>query len=364
MNIGAYTQLGRIAVVGATGAVGREALSILESRGIDSERVTAIASSRSAGLRLAYGEASLIVQSIDEYDFSATTTTLFCATSDVARRHAIRAASEGSLVVDNSSAFRADPRYPLVVPEVNANAIGARDRLIANPNCSTIIMLVAVEPLRKRFGVRDIVVSTYQAVSGAGAAALDELRAQAGDVLAGREPLPKVFKEPCAFNVFSHNSVVDVESGVNGEERKMIDETRRIWSDSHIRVTPTCVRVPVFRTHSESITLTLEHSASLGEVLDAFRGAPGLKLVDDRGANRFPTSRGASGGDDVLVGRIRPDPGDTLDSAGRTTRWCLFVAGDQLRKGAALNAIQIAELATAQRHDEPVRRSGAATTTA
>lgn len=339
------SSLGSIAVVGATGAVGREALSILESGGVTATRITALASPRSAGTTLPYAGGSLRVQSLDAFDFRGIDVALFCATSGVARAHAPRAVEAGALVVDNSSAFRADPRIPLVVPEVNADSITPADRLIANPNCSTIILLVAIEPLRRRFGIRDMVVSTYQAVSGAGAAALEELRTQAADVLANKTPTPRVFKEPCAFNVFSHNSSVDPESGVNVEERKMIDETRKIWGDSRVRITPTCVRVPVFRTHSESVTLSLATPANLDEIRHAFTNARGIRIVDDRAANKFPTSIDASGGDDVLVGRLRPDPAATLDPSGRTTRWCLFIAGDQLRKGAALNAVQITELA-------------------
>ncbi|MCC6230256.1 MAG: aspartate-semialdehyde dehydrogenase [Phycisphaerales bacterium] len=337
--------LGSIAIVGATGAVGRETLSILESRDVAATRITALASPRSAGTTLPYAGASLRVQSLDAFDFRGIDVAIFCATSAVARTHAPRAVDAGALVVDNSSAFRSDARIPLIVPEVNADSITPADRLIANPNCSTIILLVAIEPLRRRFGIRDIVVSTYQAVSGAGAAALEELRSQAADVLASKAPTPRVFKEPCAFNVFSHNSSVDPESGVNVEERKMIDETRKIWGDSRVRITPTCVRVPVFRTHSESVTLSLATPANLDEIRHAFTNARGIRIVDDRAANKFPTSIEASGGDDVLVGRLRPDPAATLDPSGRTTRWCLFIAGDQLRKGAAQNAVQIAELA-------------------
>lgn len=339
------SSLGSIALVGATGAVGREALSILESRGVAGARITALASPRSAGTTIPYAGGSLRVRSLDTFDFRGIDVAIFCATSGVAQTHAPRAVEAGALVVDNSSAFRSDARIPLIVAEVNADSIMPADRLIANPNCSTIILLVAIEPLRRRFGIRDIVVSTYQAVSGAGAAALEELRTQAADVLASKPPTPRVFREPCAFNVFSHNSSVDPESGVNVEERKMIDETRKIWGDSRVRITPTCVRVPVFRTHSESVTLSLATPANLDEIRHAFTNARGIRIVDDRAANKFPTSIDASGGDEVLVGRLRPDPAATLDPRGRTTRWCLFIAGDQLRKGAALNAVQIAELA-------------------
>ncbi|MFO0860503.1 MAG: aspartate-semialdehyde dehydrogenase [Phycisphaerales bacterium] len=332
-----------VVVVGATGAVGREALAILESRGHPKENVRAVASARSAGTTIPYAGSQLVVGEAGAAAFAGARVALFCATSDVARSLAPVAGQVGCRVVDNSSAFRADPNVPLVVPEVNGEELAGRPFIVANPNCSTILLLVALEPLRRQFGISRVVVSTYQAVSGAGAAAITELNRLAGDMLAGRAPEPRVFAEPCAFNVFSHNSAMDEATGLNGEEKKMISETRRIWKDPNVEISPTCVRVPVVRAHSESVTFTLNKPASEAEVREAFRGARGIRVLDDRRANRFPTPLQASGGDDVLVGRLRADPGSVRDASGRTRNHCLFLSGDQLRKGAALNAVQIAD---------------------
>jgi len=335
-----------VAVVGATGAVGREALSILEQRGHPAANLVALASARSAGSRLPYAGGEITVRELNEAAFAGVKASIFCATSGVSKQFAKPALGAGSHVVDNSSAFRMDPSVPLVVPEVNPQAIGAAStpRLIANPNCSTILMLMALNPWHKRFGIRHATVSTYQAVSGAGAAAMDELREQAAAFLAGRPVERKVFAEQCAFNVFSHNSAVDAETGLNVEEVKLIKETHKIWADSTITVTPTCVRVPVFRAHSESCAVTLRDAASEAEVRAAFAGEPGVRVIDDRAGNAFPTPLKAAGGDDVLVGRIRVDPAHGLDASGKSRHWCLWLCGDQLRKGAAQNAIQIAEL--------------------
>lgn len=355
--------LGVVAIVGVTGAVGREALKILESRGHPASRIVALASARSAGTTVPYAGGSLAVREISAEAFAGVSAAIFCADADTARKWTPVAVEAGSLVVDNSSAFRMSPDVPLVIPEVNgelvrgvpsagvsaktANGSARRAKVIANPNCTTIILLTALNPLRRSFGVERIVVSTYQAVSGAGAAAIDELNEQARAVLAGGEARPSVFKEPCAFNVFSHDSAMDAESGLNGEELKVIAETRKIWGDESVAVSPTCVRVPVVRAHTESITVTFSRPASETEVRAALESGAGLRIIDDRSANSFPTPLKASGGDDILVGRIRRDPSVPADADGRSRGWCLLVSGDQLRKGAALNAVQIAELAAA-----------------
>ncbi|MBL8764792.1 MAG: aspartate-semialdehyde dehydrogenase [Phycisphaerae bacterium] len=334
-----------VAIVGATGAVGREMLAVLGQRAFPLGRIRVFASERSVGSRLPSRWGELVVEPLHEGSLRGTDLALFSAGSAIARRLGPAAAADGALVIDNSSAFRMDPGVPLVVPEVNPEALaprrgaGARGGLIANPNCSTIIMVVAVTPLRRAFGVERIVVSTYQAVSGAGAQGIRELeeqaRAWAHD---GPAPAPSVFHEPCAFNLFSHNSAVDLETGLNLEERKMIDETRKIWGDASARISATCVRVPVRRAHSESINVTLARPASEADVRAALRAAPGLEIVDDRAGNRFPTPLKADGRDSILVGRLRRDPSQP-DGRG----YDLFVSGDQLRKGAALNAVQIAE---------------------
>jgi len=333
-----------VAVVGATGAVGLEVLGLLASRGVEPSRVRALASARSAGKRLAFGGGEVVVERVSAGAFEGVGVALLAASAEAARRWAPVARAAGADVIDNSSAFRLEAGVPLVVPEVNPDALpSGRGRLVANPNCSTIIMLMAVTPLRARFGCRRLVVSTYQAVSGAGAAAMDELREQSARVLAGETPSPEVFGEVCAFNVFSHDSKVDPATGRNSEEDKLIRETRKIWADGDVEITATCVRVPVFRAHTESINITLVEPATEAEVRAALGSAPGVRVVDDRATNRFPTPRLASGGDDVLVGRLRPDAGETLDEAGRFRRFDLLCSGDQLRKGAALNAVQIAE---------------------
>ena len=332
-----------LAVAGVTGAVGQEFLRILAERRFPFSRLTLLASARSAGREIEFLGKTYVVQELTEDSFDGVDLALFSAGGAISRKFAPIAAQRGCVVVDNSSAFRMDPNVPLVVPEVNPQDIARHRGIIANPNCSTILMLVALEPLRKRFGVSRIVVSTYQAVSGAGAAAIEELSRQAAEVLAGREVTRNVFKEQCAFNVFSHNSAVDESTGLNGEEQKMISETRRIWSDPGVEVSPMCVRVPVERAHSESICVTLKEPASEAQVRDALAGAPGIELIDERSSNRFPTPLHASGKDAVFVGRLRADPGSPRDAQGRSRNHCLFLAGDQLRKGAALNGGQIGD---------------------
>jgi aspartate-semialdehyde dehydrogenase len=336
-----------VAIVGVTGAVGREALSILESRGFPAEKIVPLASARSAGSTLPYRGETIRVRELTESAFAGVNVSIFCATSGISKQFAAIARAAGSHVVDNSSAFRMDPLVPLVVPEVNPSAIPAdrtKPLLIANPNCSTIILLVAINPWHQRFGIEHATVSTYQAVSGAGAAAMDELREQVAASLESRPIVAKVFAEQCAFNVFSHNSAVDTDTGLNVEETKLIKETHKIWGDSTITITPTCVRVPVYRAHSESAAVRFSRAATHAQVRAAFDGAPGVKVLDDRAGNRFPTPLKTAGGDDVWVGRIRPDPAYPLDSSGATRHWCIWVCGDQLRKGAAQNAIQIADV--------------------
>ena len=346
-------QSGRIAVVGATGVVGREVLSILEQRGVPASSVVALASARSAGTTIPYAGSSVAVGEATPTSFAGVKVAIFAASSGVARALAPHAIEAGAAVVDNSSAFRMRADVPLVVPEINGDLLTSEAGrkpvpLIANPNCSTIILLLAIEPIRTRFGVRSIVVSTYQAVSGAGQAGLDALREEIGasqgaELQAGRAA-SSPFPEPCFLNVFSHNAAVDPVTGLNGEEQKIIDESRKILSLPTLAVSPTCVRVPVMRAHSESITLRLARPATYAEVVAAYERFPGVRVIDDRAGNQFPTPLKAAGADDVLVGRLRPDPAHPVDAQRRTDAWCLFACGDQLRKGAALNAVQIAEL--------------------
>lgn len=331
-----------IAIVGATGAVGRELCAILDQRAFPFERLTLLASERSAGAELTVGGKARKVAPLRPGSLQDVDIALFSAGSAVTRPYRDAALRGKAVLIDNSSAFRMDPEVPLVIPEVNPQDAFQHRGLIANPNCSTIIMAVVVWPLHRIHRVRRIVVSTYQAASGAGAAAMQELLDQSGAVLKGLPAQTKVFPHPIAFNLFSHNSAID-DSGCNEEERKMVHETRKMFHEPDLRITATCVRVPVLRTHSESLNLTFEEPITPEEVREILSSAPGVRVVDDRARNHFPMPVEASGGDDVLVGRIRQD---RSQPCGRGID--LFICGDQLRKGAALNAVQIAELLIAR----------------
>ena len=336
----------RWVVVGATGAVGREVLAVLLERGVPITSIRAVASERSAGGKIAYGSGELMLEDSRTVVWQQNDVVILGADAATAKQLVPQIVAAGGIAVDNSSAYRMDPRVPLVVPEVNPEALPAtrHGMVIANPNCSTILLLVALEPLRRAFGLERVVVSTYQAVSGAGIAAMDELRDQTRDVLDGKPAQPRVFHEPCAFNLFSHDSSMDVATGFNGEESKVIDESRKILKAPNLPITPTCVRVPVLRAHTQSVCVTLSQSASLAEVQRALDAGAGLRVQDDRAANRFPTPQQATGRDEVLVGRVRPADVRHARSGESTREFCLLLAGDQLRKGAALNAVQIAEL--------------------
>ena len=324
--------------MGATGAVGTEFLAILAQRDFQMDSLRLLASYRSAGKKLTFRGEELTVQELTEESFEGVDLVLASAGGSLSKRFNPFAVKAGAVVVDNTSAFRMDPEVPLVVPEVNADDIKTHKGIIANPNCSTIIMNVPVWPLHKANPIERIVVSTYQAASGAGAAAMAELEAGARAFLDGKEFEPKVLPHPAAFNVFSHNSAVG-EDGYNEEERKMINETRKIFHAPDVLITATCVRVPVMRAHSESINLRFAKAITPAEVTEILSSAPGVKIVDDQKNSYFPMPLDASGGDDILVGRIRQD---VSQPDGRGIE--LFVSGDQIRKGAALNAVQIAEL--------------------
>ncbi len=325
-----------IVILGATGAVGREFLRIMEQRSTPVGELRLLASSRSAGTKVEFRGQTQCVQEAGKGAFDGADIAFFSAGAAASRQWAPIAMEAGARVIDNSSAFRLDDGVPLVIPEINPQAVGDA-RLIANPNCSAIIMNMAVWPLHRRFGVRRIAVSTYQSASGAGFRAMRELEEQTRDVLAGRPPVPRVLPHVAAFNVFCHNSVVGPD-GYNVEETKIALETRKIFGDPSIAITATCVRVPVLRAHSESINLTFAKAVTEAQVREALSQAPGVRIVDDRSRNHFPMPLEASGGDEVLVGRIRRD---ASQPDGRGIE--LFVSGDQLRKGAALNAVQIAE---------------------
>lgn len=327
----------RIAILGATGAVGLEFLNLLAERNLPAKHLRLLASARSAGKAMPYDGTELRVEEVGPDSFKDIDIALFSAGGSTSKQWAPIAVEAGARVVDNSSAFRMDADVPLVIPEVNPEAIGDA-RVIANPNCSTIIMNMVVWPLHKRNPVERIIVSTYQAVSGAGQQAMLELESQTRDVLAGKPVKPSVLPVQTAFNLFSHNTAID-ETGYNVEEVKMIKETRKIFNAPEIAITATCIRVPVLRAHSESINLTFGRQMGDDEARAILASAPGVTVIDDRANNRFPMPIEATGKDDCLVGRIRSDISRD-DGCGIE----MFVCGDQLRKGAALNAVQIAEL--------------------
>ncbi len=327
-----------VAIVGATGAVGVELLRCLENRGFRLRALRLLASPRSAGRTLSFRRQEIAVEPLTEESFAGVDVALFSAGAAISRKYAPLAVQAGALVVDNSSAFRMDPAVPLVVPEVNAAAMAGHRGIVANPNCVAAIATVVLAPLHRAHPIRRLHAATYQAASGAGAAAMEELRQSTAAYLAGEEFTPRVLPHPYAFNLFSHNADVDAESGYNGEELKVVAETRRILDLPALPIGITCIRVPVLRAHAIALTVEFGKAVSPEAARALLKAAPGVRVVDDRAANRFPMPSDASGADDVLVGRIRRDLGDP---SGRSL--ALFVAGDQLLKGAALNAVQIAE---------------------
>ncbi len=327
-----------VAIMGATGAVGGEFLRLLAERDFPLKTLKLLASSRSAGKQLEFGGEKLTVEELTEDSFDGVDLVLSSAGGSISKKFAPAAVKAGAVVVDNTSAFRMDPDVPLVIPEVNPEDIHKHNGIIANPNCSTIIMNVPVWPLHKVNPVQRVVVSTYQAASGAGAAAMAELEAGARAFLEGKPFSPKALPHPAAFNVFCHDSAVGPD-GYNVEETKMVLETRKIFHAPEVRVTATCVRVPVLRAHSEAINLQFSEPMPEAKVREILSEAPGVELVDDRERSYFPMPLDASGKDPVLVGRIRQDL-----SQDNQTGIDMFVSGDQIRKGAALNAVQIAEM--------------------
>ncbi len=332
---------GTITVVGATGVVGRELLAVLAERGVSVDSICALASTSSAGRDIPYGSTSLTVRSVDKDAFKNSRVVFFAAGKSESSQLAPIAVESGAFVVDTSSAFRSHDDVPLVIPEINGHLV-KNASLVASPNCSATLLLVALEPLRRRFGIKAINVATYQAVSGAGADAMRTLLDQTRDMLSDQPPRPGKFPEPAAFNVFSHESPNDPVTGLNEEEQKIIDESRQIWSDPDIQISPTCLRVPVLRAHTQAVTITLTRAAAENDIRQAIEKAAGIACIDERVAGRYPTPQKATGCDDILVGRLRPDPAESSGDA-LHRRWCLLIAGDQLRKGAALNAVQIIE---------------------
>ena len=328
-----------IAIVGATGAVGREFVGCIESRGIPLASLKLLASAKSAGKTQRFRGQELVIKELNEDAFNGVDIALFSAGSGISRHYAPIAVKAGAVVVDNSSAFRADPAIPLVVPEINAHRMKDHKGIIANPNCAAITTLVPLWPVHQVNPLSRLIISTYQAASGGGAALMEELEESTRAYLDGKTYEPKVVKYPYAFNLFSHNTEIDMATGYNDEESKVIKETRKIFEDDRIAVSATCIRVPVLRAHSVSMTFECERPITPQEVKALLANAPGVKLVDDWANNYFPMPKDASGQGDVLVGRIRKD---LSDPSGKSIS--LFVAADQLLRGAALNAVQIAEL--------------------
>ncbi|MBL4850381.1 MAG: aspartate-semialdehyde dehydrogenase [Planctomycetes bacterium] len=327
-----------LAMVGATGAVGRELIAVLEEREFPVDELRLLASPRSAGTEIPFRGEALRVEVLSEERLAGCDTVFFSAGGDTSLEWAPRAVAAGAVVIDNSSAFRYEDYVPLVVPEVNPEAALKHQGIIANPNCTTILLVVALGPLHAIAGLVQVTVATYQAASGAGAQAMEELRSQAAAILAGEEPQVSCFPQPIGFNLFPHiDRFLPEEDFATKEEMKVVWESRKIFGLPNLQAISTCVRVPTFRAHSEAVFCSFERELSVADARAALKAAPGVRVVDDPLAGRYPTPREAEGIDDVLVGRIRPDP--TRDRG-----LSLFLSGDQLRKGAALNAVQIAEL--------------------
>jgi aspartate-semialdehyde dehydrogenase len=337
----------RVAILGATGAVGTELLELLAQRNFPIADLKLLASSRSAGQRLTFKETELVVEAVADRAFDNVDLILASAGGSISKAWAAKAVEAGAVMIDNSSAFRMDPQVPLVVPEVNPEAAANHQGIIANPNCTTILMNVAVYPLHQIQPVQRIIAATYQSASGAGARAMEEVKTQAKAILQGQQPTPEIFPHPLAFNLFPHNSPLN-EQGYCEEEMKMVNETRKIFGAPNLRITATCVRVPVLRAHSEAINLEFASPFSVAQAREILSHAPGVRLVEDWQANHFPMPIEASGQDEVLVGRIRQD----ISNPNGLELW---LSGDQIRKGAALNAVQIAELLAAQDLIQPAK---------
>ncbi|MGB3495341.1 MAG: aspartate-semialdehyde dehydrogenase [Elainellaceae cyanobacterium] len=326
----------QVAILGATGAVGTELMTLLEERNFPVKSLKLLSSPRSAGQTLTFRGEEITVEAVGDRSFDGVDLVLASAGGSVSKAWAKAIVEAGAVMVDNSSAFRMDPQVPLIVPEINPEAAREHHGIIANPNCTTILMAVAVWPLHVIQPVRRILAATYQSASGAGARAMEEVKAQAQAIL-NNEPAPtEFFPYPLAFNLFPHDSPLD-DQGYCQEEMKMVNETRKIFGDSSLKIKATCIRVPVLRAHSEAVTLEFDTPFELNTARQALQQAPGVKFLENWEQNYFPMPIDASGQDAVLVGRVRRDISNPCGLE-------LWLSGDQIRKGAALNAIQIAEL--------------------
>jgi aspartate-semialdehyde dehydrogenase len=325
-----------VAILGATGAVGTELLELLESRNFPVSNLKLLASEKSVGKTLSFKGENLPIEAVSDSAFAGVDIVLASAGGSTSKTWATKAVEQGAVVIDNSSAFRMNPEVPLVVPEVNPQAAANHQGIIANPNCTTILLSVAIWPLHQVKPIKRLVVATYQSASGAGAKAMAEVQTQSQAILEGKAPVAEVLPYPLAFNLFPHNSPLN-DAGYCEEEMKMVNETRKIFGSQQIKITATCVRVPVLRAHSEAVNIEFETPFSPDEARKIISQSPGVKLVEDWRANHFPMPIEATGKDEVLVGRIRQDISHACGLE-------LWLCGDQIRKGAALNAVQIAEL--------------------
>jgi aspartate-semialdehyde dehydrogenase len=326
----------QIAIVGATGAVGAELLKVLERRNFPVRQIRAIGSGRSAGKRIPWKDTHLTVEALSERSFDGIDIAFFSAGSEISRSHAPRAKEAGAVVIDNSPAFRMDADVPLVIPEINGDDIRAHKGIIANPNCTVAVALMALYPLHRVFRVKRAIGASYQAVSGTGARAIVELREQIAAIVNNQEVVPEVYPHPIAFNVLPHIGSFG-RNGYTSEEDKLESEGRKIMHAPDFKASITCVRVPVYRAHSVALSAEFEEPVSLDRAREVLAKAPGLELVDEPNANRYPMPLNAAGRDDCQVGRVRIDR--AFDNG-----LSFWVSGDQLLKGAALNAVQIAEL--------------------
>jgi len=325
-----------VVVVGATGVVGRTMVSILAERKFPVEKLSLLASSRSAGQKLSFDGREITVAELGEGSFDGIDIALFSAGASVSRQYAPKAVQAGCVVVDNSSAFRMEKDIPLVVPEVNPHAVRKAPGIIANPNCSTIQMVVALKPIHDRYRIKRVIVSTYQSVSGTGQKAIAELAQQSQDFLSKKTIKNEVYPHQIAFNCLPHIDTF-LDNGYTKEEMKMVNETQKIFEDDTLAVSPTTVRVPVFYSHSESLNVETENPINIGELKKLLAQSPGICVVDSPENDEYPLAIHAAGRDEVMVGRIRLD----LTHPKAVNFW---VVADNLRKGAALNAVQIAEL--------------------
>jgi aspartate-semialdehyde dehydrogenase len=329
-----------VAILGATGAVGTELLALLEERNFPLGKLKVLASERSAGKSIKFAGEDIIIEAVNESSFDGVDIVLASAGGSISKQWLPIATKAGAVSIDNSSAFRMHPDVPLIVPEVNPEAAANHKGIIANPNCTTILMAVAIYPLHQVQPIQRIIAATYQSASGAGARAMEEVKVQSQAILNGEPAIPEILPYPLAFNLFPHNSPM-TDNSYCEEEMKMVNETRKIFGDSDIRISATCVRVPVLRAHSEAINLEFLHPFPVEKAREILAEAAGVELVEDFSKNYFPMPIDASGKDDVLVGRIRQD-------ISHPNGLELWLCGDQIRKGAALNAVQIAELLIAK----------------